>query len=145
MPRLRYLVGVYLTAGLAVGCGGGTLLSSSSLTTNTPHHAAKHSQTFTYTGYYENFNAPSGVKYLTITASGASGGGGSGSGSYGAGGEGALVKAKIPVKQPGETLYVYVGGQGTTGSSSGTGGGFDGGGDSYAGGGGGASGPDIRQ
>ena len=31
-----------------------------------------------YTGYYENFNVPTGVKYLTITASGASGGGGSG-------------------------------------------------------------------
>jgi hypothetical protein len=101
------------------------------------------SQTFSFTppGAEQQFVVPTGVTCVTIQAFGAEGGG---SGS--AGGEGGTIQATIPVT-PGETLFVYVGGQGEGRNGSGTGG-FNGGGTGGANGiegagGGGAS--DVRQ
>lgn len=77
---------------------------------------ASHSPTFDYTGAEQTFEVPSGVTRVTVTASGASGGGGSGS--YGVGANGGLVKARIPVR-PGESLAIFVLGEGTTYSDGG--------------------------
>ena len=118
-----------------------------------PH--SKHSQTFSFTGGKQQFQVPAGVTQVTVVASGASG-------PYGAtgyyckviGGLGGVVKATIPVT-PGETLAVFVGGEGTIGAPCGSqygngNGGFNGGGRGgragygyYGDGGGGAS--DVRQ
>jgi hypothetical protein len=118
-----------------------------------PHN--KHSQTFTFTGDKQQFQVPRGITQITVDASGASGPYGA-SGYYCTviGGLGGLVKATIPVT-PGETLAVFVGGEGTKGVACGSeygngSGGFNGGGNggpaSYGAngdGGGGAS--DVRQ
>jgi hypothetical protein len=90
---------------------------------------------FKYARRPQKFVVPSGVHTLAITAKGA---GGASTGPIA--GLGAAVTATISVT-PGETLTVYVGGEGTI-----KGGGFNGGGNPgsrYAGGGGGAS--DVRQ
>lgn len=88
-------------------------------------------EAFAYTGAEQTFEVPVGVNWLTVDVVGASGGG------TGAG-DGGRVQARIPV-DPGETLYIYVGGVG------GASGGFNGGGDENGTtrGGGGAS--DIRR
>jgi hypothetical protein len=109
---------------------------------NTNHH------TFYYTGTKQTFKVPTGVKAITVVAHGAAGGiPDSTVRSHGRGGR---VFAIIPV-QPGETLTVIVGGEGTSGTNgSGYNGGATGGGyatcsgsncEGY--GGGGAS--DIRE
>jgi hypothetical protein len=91
------------------------------------------SQTFYYTGAEQSFKVPSGVRSINVVADGAAGA----SKKYGRGGR---TQAAIPVT-PRETLYVFVGGQGSTQS-----GGFNGGGgvpSSGGYGGGGAS--DVRE
>jgi hypothetical protein len=119
--------------------------------------AASHHRIFHYKGKKQSFIVPTGVTHVTVVATGASGpdGLGSGSCSY-SGGTGGVLQATIPVT-PGETLAIFVGGEGgigaTCGSKSGSGsGGFNGGGNggaSYTGGfdvgdgGGGAS--DVRE
>jgi hypothetical protein len=92
--------------------------------------------TFTYTGHEETFTVPAGISSVQIDAVGAPGGGS-------AGGLGGTASGSVAVT-PGETLFVDVGGVGTTMA-----GGFNGGGDpdtnastGGAGGGGGAS--DVR-
>ncbi|MFZ4656017.1 MAG: InlB B-repeat-containing protein, partial [Caldilineaceae bacterium] len=101
------------------------------------------SQTFNFTGAAQQFTVPAGVTSVTIQADGAQG-----NDFAAGGGEGGTVQATISVT-PGETLYVYVGGQGgaRTGGDGGAGG-FNGGGAGGSGvlggyGGGGAS--DVRQ
>ncbi len=69
------------------------------------------SRTFSYTGKKQTFIVPAGVTRLTITASGASGGS---IGTY-TGGHGGLVKAEISV-MPEESLSVFVGESGRTGT-----------------------------
>lgn len=114
--------------------------------TVTPDALPSH-HTFKYTGKEQTFRVPTGVKSITVVALGAAGAGYSGS-SYGSRyeyfGRGGRVFAVIPVRG-GETLFVLVGGQGSTNK-----GGFNGGGnpgiDPSSGkgyGGGGAS--DVRQ
>ncbi|MHB1571266.1 MAG: glycine-rich protein, partial [Solirubrobacteraceae bacterium] len=92
--------------------------------------------TFTSTGAEQCYTVPATVTSLSVTAVGAPGVTPS---SGGAGGNGATVTGTLSVS-PGQTLYVEVGGLGSTNS-----GGFNGGGSavgSTAGGGGGAS--DVR-
>lgn len=108
--------------------------------------AGAQTQTFSYTGAQQSFVVPAGVTSVTIEAWGAQGWSGSNTG-----GLGGYATGQLDVT-PGETLYVYVGGQGTVsiGDAVPSGGGFNGGGDGTtnsspdsSGGGGGAS--DVRQ
>ena len=131
----RYAFGIGLAGVMLAGCGassGGVGVPASTAL----NAAGKHQKTFSYTGAEQKFTVPSGVKSIKVDASGAAG----------AGlklkrlGRGGRVVATVPVTQ-GETLYVFVGGQGTT-----AGGGFNGGatgGNSGGDGGGGAS--DLRE
>ena len=104
------------------------------------------SQTFSYTGSQQTFTVPSGVTTITIKAWG--GQGGMYNSSWGAG-KGGYSTGTLNVSS-GETLYIYVGGQGnSSGSNVQISGGFNGGGyargytsGAYAGSGGGAS--DVR-
>ena len=103
---------------------------------------ATNQQTFSYTGAEQTFQVPTGVTSISIVADGAAGGGftnGVTPARKTKAGLGGRTDAAISVT-PGETLYVFVGGEGTSGS-----GGFNGGGGvpSTGGyGGGGAS--DVR-
>ncbi|MFH1228117.1 MAG: PEGA domain-containing protein [Planctomycetota bacterium] len=98
--------------------------------------------TFNYTGSPETWTVPDGVYEINVDVRGAQGG----AGYYGtAGGKGARVQTMCSVT-PGETLYIYVGGQGIAGTVAGGGtggtgwpGGGNGGNDLGGGGGGGAS------
>lgn len=97
----------------------------------------KFTETFNDTGGQQQWIVPAGVTSIQVDVRGAQGGSGSGNGG-GGGGKGARVRTTLSVT-PGETLYVYVGGQ--NGYNGGGGGGSYG---AYPGGdGGGAS--DIRQ
>lgn len=101
---------------------------------------ASTSTTFSYTGAVQTFVAS--LNGVQIESCGAQGGSFSGTG--GAGGNGGCITATIAIT-PGTTLYVYVGGAGTTGSNSNSQavGGYNGGGNGvYGSGGGGAS--DVR-
>lgn len=104
--------------------------------------------TFNFTGAEQQWVVPTGVTQVGIDASGASGWSGEN-----AGGRGANATGSLNVT-PGETIYIYVGGQGTVATVLNTpmGGGFNGGGHGQSnytdpvnsvGGGGGAS--DVRQ
>jgi gliding motility-associated-like protein len=102
--------------------------------------AQQNTATFNFTGSVQEWVVPPCVFEVCATVRGAKGGGVNG-------GNGATVNACFPV-QPGQTLYLYVGGMGTQGANSG---GWNGGGTGHAStglptrasfGGGGAS--DIR-
>ena len=151
LTRVALIIG---SAALFAGCGGSQPPMAVSSATDL-NHALTHHRTFHYKGKKQTFMVPTGVTHVTVVASGASG-------PYGAtghyctviGGLGGVVKATIPVT-PGETLAVFVGGEGTIGAPCGSqygngSGGFNGGGDGgvsgygYDGdGGGGAS--DVRE
>lgn len=131
-----------------LGLAAATLPVITSIVAPTPLEAASAnashgSQTLTYTGAQQTFKVPLGVTSLTITAGGAQGGDG-GLGSVG--GLGGSITATVAVT-PNETLYVFVGGAGGTGTPTlGGSAGFNGGGiggGAWAGGGGGGS--DVRQ
>ena len=99
--------------------------------------------TFDYTGSYHAWTVPSGVSAITIEAYGAQGGTATSGNGY-LGGYGGYAKGDLAVT-PGQTLYFYVGGQGTgVGNFILGGGGWNGGGHAQgsADGGGGAS--DVR-
>jgi hypothetical protein len=141
-PAARLLRAVPRPAGLAVAAA----LTATGLAVGVPAaaQAAVPSTTFTYTGYEQTYTVPSGVTEVTMTAVGAPGA----SGFYinaGSGGEGAQVTATVPLPAGTTTLYVEVGGAGTSGGA----GGFNGGGSSsgypttYSGGGGGGA-SDVR-
>lgn len=95
---------------------------------------------FTYTGASADWVVPAAVTTVAVDASGAQGGADA---DTTPGGKGARVQCTLGVT-PGETLRVFVGGQGNPGVSSYVIGGFNGGGDS-AGGGGGGGATDIRR
>ena len=113
------------------------------------------SQTFSYTGSQQTFTVPSGVSTITIKVWGAQGGSGGywSNASYcGTGGKGGYSTGELSVT-PGNTVYVYVGGQGESYSSCQTkmsnisqAGGWNGGGtgQNYISGGGGGGATDIR-
>ena len=97
--------------------------------------------TYPFTGQFMEFIVPSGAVSLHVKLVGASGGDAI-NGYKGA--RGAKVEGVIPVSSSmqGSTIYIYVGGKGTTGSSAG---GFNGGGDSaFANSGSGGGATDIR-
>ena len=130
------LLGERSVAGLAGNSSDGPV--STDVTIPLGLYADSGTNVFNYTGGQQQFVVPEGVTSVTIQATGAKGGGGNG-------GKGAKATATYSVTA-GETLYVYVGGQGTTSA-----GGFNGGGGIGEGygagengfGGGGAS--DVRQ
>jgi Glycine rich protein/Abnormal spindle-like microcephaly-assoc'd, ASPM-SPD-2-Hydin len=96
-------------------------------------------QSFGYSGSVQTYTVPAGVNSLQVSATG-----GSGTGYYHAdGGAGGTVNATIPAT-PGQTLDIYVGGNGGTPNGYSAPGGYNGGGSSgpFAGSGGGAT--DIR-
>src|SRR5207244_192676 len=79
-------------------------------------------QTFTSTGAEQQFTVPAGVVILHLTLVGAPGATGSNvGGTGGAGANGARVTADLAVS-PGDTLFVEVGGAGSTASGGGNGG-----------------------
>jgi hypothetical protein len=94
---------------------------------------------FSYTGAEQTFVVPNGVHKLQVHLVGGHGGNGGGTG-----GAAAEVLGELEV-EPGETLYLEVGGNGKS-SGEGGGGGFNGGGNAGgAGGGGGGGASDIRR
>lgn len=107
--------------------------------------------TFDYTGSQQTWTVPAGVTSIEIEAWGAQGGSTSGSSYPGTGALGGYSKGTLSVT-PGETLYVYVGGQGTStttkyGSYTLFSGGWNGGGSVSTQGNGGAGGgaSDVRK
>ena len=133
----------------ALGATAALLPVISSIVAPTPVQAQSigGSQTFDYTGASQSFVVPAGVASLTVNAYGAQGGSGN-CPTPGAvtGGKGGLVQATITVT-PGETLTVYVGGEGPDAvcSTHPTAGAFNGGGSSDADGGGGGGASDVRR
>ncbi len=113
-------------------------LSDSGGVATPPNTAPPGSQTFAYTGNSQSWTVPAGVYTLTAEVWGAQGGT-----VYAAGGLGGYAKGTFTVT-PGQTLYIYVGGTGSYGTSL-SGAGFNGGGNGnyYGGGGGGAT--DVRR
>ncbi len=117
--------------------------------TVTPSTGGSATQTFSYTGAVQTFTVPAGVTSITLKAWGAQGGNVIDRLANSTGGKGGYAEGTLSVT-PGQTLYLNIGGQGST---SGTGG-FNGGGagglaaaggacyGGYGGGGGGAT--DIR-
>jgi fibronectin type 3 domain-containing protein len=93
--------------------------------------------TYSANGTVRSFVVPAGVLWLQADAIGAQGG----TGATGLGGKGGRVQGAIPVT-PGETLYLYVGGNGSS-NIGGWNGGGNGNGAGTGGGGGGAT--DIRR
>jgi hypothetical protein len=136
----RYAFGAALAVAILAGCGtnsGGDGVPSKTALNNT----GTHRKTFSYTGGEQTFKVPSGVKAITIDATGAAG----------AGfvpkriGRGGRIVATVPVTQ-GETLYVFVAGEGSSSTAGFNGGGSGGCRPSYGDcgdGGGGAS--DVRE
>jgi hypothetical protein len=99
---------------------------------------------FSYTGGEQTFVVPAEVRSIHVMVAG--GEGATGTPSWAQGGPGASVTTDIAVT-PGETLYVEVGGAGSTGSALAFGGGGAGGTDALGGqpGGGGGGASDIRR
>jgi hypothetical protein len=154
--RLTRIAAILGCASLISGCGGfsangnvvptsgdgGPSLDARASMVPVPASSTPHSKTFHEIGKPQTFEVPTGVTQLSIMADGAAGGSIS---DQQPGGRGGRVYAQVPV-QPGETLYVYVGG-----TAKGSSGGFNGGGDgefndSYDNGsGGGGGGSDVRE
>jgi hypothetical protein len=67
------------------------------------------SQTFNFTGSQQSWTVPNGVTSINFTIAGAKGGNGN---SGLAGGNGATMTGALAVT-PGQTIFIYVGGQGT--------------------------------
>ncbi len=148
----RYALGVCASVALLAACGGSQTPIGAPNAQNDMARFALHGRTFQYTGKEQSFKVPSGVTKLRAEASGASGPSQGGSSCYFTGGNGGIVKATISVTS-GETLAIFVGGEGTGDTSNcspGYEGGFNGGGNGASEkyclngtGGGGAS--DVRQ
>ena len=129
----------------AVGARTVTVTTAGGTTAALPFTVDPGSMAFAYTGGAQTFTVPPGVTTLTVTAQGAQGGDTAPAASNA--GLGGSVTATLTAVA-GETLSVFVGGQGAAGGSGGNAaGGFNGGAAGgpgpFAGGGGGAS--DIRQ
>jgi len=148
----RFALTFGATAAMLAACGGSQPPIGAPNGANDIGRFASHRRTFHYTGNAQSFKVPTGVTHITIRATGASGPSQGGSSCYFTGGNGGVVKATIAVT-PGETLAIFVGGEGTGDTSScsaGYEGGFNGGGNGRSEnyclngtGGGGAS--DVRQ
>ena len=145
----RFALGICVAAAMFGGCGSrsdnGAALppNGATLPPNGAGKVLSHHRSFYYTGREQRFRVPPSIKWIGVVVRG--GGGANASGSGASGGRGGRVHAYIPVT-PGETLAIYVGGEGQ-GMSGGFNGGADGGQRYYCNcpgaGGGGAS--DVRQ
>lgn len=82
------------------GCGGDKVCLAGECVSS----CAPGSQTFNYTGAQQSFTVPSGCQQVTVEAFGAKGG-------CSEGGKGGRAKGVVPVNS-GESLYLFVGGQG---------------------------------
>lgn len=116
-----YVAAASLSATILSGCTA-TLPDSSQ--SGMPAPAITNKKTFNYTGGEQEFTVPKGVTHISVVVTGA----GTPSGQNYKGANGGVVKATIPVI-PGETLAIFVGGEGgATVSGMGGAGGFNGGG-----------------
>jgi hypothetical protein len=146
-----YTIGWFnqLTGGNRIGTSfSGTDYTVTPTTTTTYYAEAESivagSLTFTYTGAMQSWVVPINTSAIVVDVLGAQGG--TYNSSYGTGGNGGRVQAMVSVT-PGQTLYFYVGQQGSyyssyTGTAPFNGGGMGGWSSYYGGCGGGAS--DIR-
>jgi len=100
-----------------------------------------YAQTYNYTGGMQTYVVPAGVTTITVECWGAQGGGDSLASAPG--GYGGYVTADVAVT-PGQTVNIYVGGEGIYGGVGGYNGGGDGVGDVSNKGGGGGGASDIR-
>lgn len=124
---------------LLIGCGGSGL-NEPGLVSSATGNALPYGKTFRYTGGEQSFKVPEGVKSITVVLLGAAGA----RTARGRGkGHGGRVSAIIPVR-PAETLYVFVGGQGSQ-ALGGFNGGGDGGTSQYRSGHGGGGASDVRR
>ncbi len=124
------------TVSLSVTKGGCTSSRDTTITVRSATTAS-----FSYTGSQQTWTVPSGVTSIQIECWGAQGGERSAGVSPGLGG---YAKGYRSVS-PGQSLYIYVGGQGTGVSNSVFGGaGWNGGGNAEGSGGGGGGGTDVR-
>ncbi len=149
-PRaIRAAVAAGATMAFLAGCGSHSLLG----TPDAAHYAARtKNKEFHYKPAQQNFRVPSGVTQLVVVVSGPSGADSTGRYGHARGGLGGKVTATIPVAL-GETLAIFVGGEGREGQTKFAGrGGFNGGGDggipagdSSTGGDGGGGASDIRE
>jgi hypothetical protein len=123
-------------------CGGNSIVDACGVCYD-PDGPEQIVQDFFFTGAYQSFTVPFGVDSLYIEAWGAQGGKSTGCGGVNDfqddGGLGGYSRGHLLVV-PGQTYYIYVGGQGGINGGAGWNGGGNGG--QYAGGGGGAS--DVR-
>ncbi|MEI6765362.1 MAG: glycine-rich protein [Bacteroidota bacterium] len=123
------------------GCTSTTTTNTISVTSCGIVHGT---QTFNYTGAQQSFTVPACITSVTLEAWGGQGGDNNGSGYTG--GRGGYAYGTLTVT-PGQTLYVYVGGDGQDGSSTSNvfmAGGWNGGGTGVSTGGGGGGGSDVR-
>jgi len=120
LARFGFTIGA---AALLTACGGAQPPIGATTMRSDTADALPYHKTFHYTGSSQSFIVPAHVTQIDVDARGAGGGGKSGNhhGYYEYFGRGGRVKALIPVT-PSETLYIFVGGQGSTS------GGFNGGG-----------------
>ncbi|MGB8625751.1 MAG: glycine rich domain-containing protein [Candidatus Cybelea sp.] len=119
-------LGILLAAAMLAGCGGHTV-GSAVPTLDGSDAAFSHHQTFHFTGTAQSFKAPAGVELINVVALGAGGGPAPYRGYRKLHGRGGRVRAIIPVT-PGQTLSVFVGGEGSGGIGGESGGtGFNGG------------------
>jgi hypothetical protein len=127
----RFALGASMASAMLVGCSshtdGNVIPPIGGNADALPHH-----HTFRFTGAKQTFQVPAGVHSINVDARGAAGAPFSYGGRYPhkGHGRGGRVHTIIPVS-PGETIFVFVGGEGSLGlgyGSSGSGGsGFNGG------------------
>jgi hypothetical protein len=136
----RYALGAAALVAMLAGCGGAQSPMASPGAFNLSHKVpdTEQSQTFSFTGRKQTFTVPTGVTRIKVTASGASGY------NYSPGGLGGLISAVVRVT-PGESLAVFVGGEGTYYGVGGYNGGGNGNCDPAGCGGGGGGASDVRQ
>jgi hypothetical protein len=125
----RCVLGIGVIAALLCGCGGSSSVPMA-IDSNSGSRELKQREKFSYTGAEQTFIVPAGIRRLSVIARGGEGAGTAYYGSSDFPGFPGRVYAVIRV-HPGEKLYVFVGGAGTSGQ-----GGFNGGGSSGRGGGG---------
>ncbi|MFY9738224.1 MAG: glycine-rich protein [Candidatus Cybelea sp.] len=143
--RFRYALTVLTLSTLPAGCGG-SQPPIAAPSDNISQTARKH-KVFQYTGGEQTFIVPAKVTKTRVVALGAGGAAGYGTGTGYTYVPGGLVRATIPVT-PGETLYVFVGGEGSfysAGYNGGGSGGASAGSSPYIPGYGGGGASDIRQ
>jgi hypothetical protein len=137
-PFFRHGLSASVGCALLSACAGSSPVAGTPFGNATAGVVPLHgNRTFYYTGTEQTFTVPAGVRRVTVVARG-----GAGAGIRHAG-RGGRVYAEIPVR-PGEHLYVFVGGAGSSENGGWNGGGAGAHGD-YASGFGGGGASDVRQ